>query len=118
MDHSSAMPARFHGRAFSLRVCCGNASIALDGREARFRPSQESQPMDFDARSRDTATASGPSAARPDASSGRIGVLLLNLGTPDGTDYRSMRRYLAEFLSDRRVIETNRAIWYPILHGI
>lgn len=74
--------------------------------------------MDFDARSRDTATASGSSAARPEASSGRIGVLLLNLGTPDGTDYRSMRRYLAEFLSDRRVIETNRAIWYPILHGI
>ena len=36
----------------------------------------------------------------------RIGVLLSNLGTPDATDYWSMRRYLSEFLSDRRVIET------------
>ena len=39
----------------------------------------------------------------------RIGVLLVNLGTPDATDYWSMRRYLKEFLSDRRVIEENRA---------
>lgn len=50
--------------------------------------------------------------------SGRIGVLLMNLGTPDGTDYWSMRRYLKEFLSDRRVIETPRAIWWPILNLI
>ncbi|WP_439572329.1 ferrochelatase [Phreatobacter sp.] len=48
--------------------------------------------------------------------SGRIGVLLMNLGTPDGTDYWSMRRYLKEFLSDRRVIETPRAIWWPLLN--
>ncbi|HTW68616.1 MAG TPA: ferrochelatase [Acetobacteraceae bacterium] len=48
----------------------------------------------------------------------RIGVLLSNLGTPDGTDYWSMRRYLAEFLSDRRVIELPRLRWLPILHGI
>src|SRR5918996_4768256 len=47
---------------------------------------------------------------------GRIGVLLLNLGTPDGTDYRSMRRYLKEFLSDRRVIETPRVLWWPLLN--
>jgi ferrochelatase len=50
--------------------------------------------------------------------SGRVGVLLVNLGTPDGTDRRSMRRYLEEFLTDRRVIEWPRAIWYPILYGI
>lgn len=49
---------------------------------------------------------------------GRIGVLLLNLGTPDATDYWSMRRYLKEFLSDRRVIETSRLIWWPILNLI
>jgi protoporphyrin/coproporphyrin ferrochelatase len=49
---------------------------------------------------------------------GRIGILLLNLGTPDGTDYRSMRRYLKEFLSDRRVIETPRLVWWPILNLI
>ena len=47
----------------------------------------------------------------------RIGVLLVNLGTPDGTDYWSMWRYLREFLSDPRVIELNKAIWYPILYG-
>lgn len=49
---------------------------------------------------------------------GKIGVLIMNLGTPDATDYRSMRRYLKEFLSDRRVIETPRAIWWPILNLI
>ncbi|NYZ11231.1 ferrochelatase [Azospirillum sp. RWY-5-1] len=48
----------------------------------------------------------------------RIGVLLLNLGTPEGTDYWSMRRYLSEFLSDRRVIEVPRAIWLPLLQGV
>ena len=46
----------------------------------------------------------------------KIGVLLSNLGTPDATDYWSMRRYLGEFLSDRRVIETPRAIWWLILN--
>lgn len=49
---------------------------------------------------------------------GKVGVLLVNLGTPDGTDYRSMRRYLAEFLTDSRVIEWPKALWYPILYGI
>ncbi|MCV0393860.1 MAG: ferrochelatase [Rhizobiaceae bacterium] len=49
---------------------------------------------------------------------GKVGVLLVNLGTPDGTDYAPMRRYLREFLSDRRVIEWPRALWYPILYGI
>jgi ferrochelatase len=48
----------------------------------------------------------------------KIGVLLLNLGTPDATDYWSVRRYLSEFLSDRRVIESPPAIWQPILQGI
>ncbi|WP_420960987.1 ferrochelatase [Brucella sp. IR073] len=48
----------------------------------------------------------------------KVGVLLANLGTPDGTDFANMRRYLKEFLSDRRVIEWPRAVWYPILYGI
>lgn len=48
----------------------------------------------------------------------KIGVLLVNLGTPDGHDKKNMRKYLAEFLSDKRVIEWPRAIWYPILYGI
>ncbi|MGB3021758.1 MAG: ferrochelatase [Methyloceanibacter sp.] len=47
---------------------------------------------------------------------GKIGILLVNLGTPEGTDYWSVRRYLKEFLSDRRVIETNRVLWWPILN--
>lgn len=54
----------------------------------------------------------------PKVAHGKVGVLLVNLGTPDGTDRRSMRRYLEEFLSDRRVIETSRLIWYPVLYGI
>jgi ferrochelatase len=54
----------------------------------------------------------------PPVVTGRIGVLLVNLGTPDGTDYWSMRRYLKEFLSDRRVIETPRLIWWPVLNGV
>ena len=57
-------------------------------------------------------------ANHPPVKSGKVGVLLVNLGTPDGTDYASMRRYLAEFLSDRRVIEWSRLYWYPILYGI
>ncbi len=48
----------------------------------------------------------------------KVGVLLLNLGTPDATDYWSVRRYLSEFLSDRRVIEVNPLFWQPILQGI
>jgi ferrochelatase len=48
----------------------------------------------------------------------RVGVLLMNLGTPDATDYRSMRRYLKEFLSDRRVIEEPRLKWWLILNLI
>ncbi|MBV9112271.1 MAG: ferrochelatase [Hyphomicrobiales bacterium] len=48
----------------------------------------------------------------------RIGLLLVNLGTPEATDYWSMRRYLKEFLSDRRVIETPRWLWWPLLNLI
>jgi protoporphyrin/coproporphyrin ferrochelatase len=50
------------------------------------------------------------------ANAPRIGVLLVNLGTPDGTDYWSVRRYLKEFLSDRRVIEQNRFTWWLALN--
>jgi ferrochelatase len=48
----------------------------------------------------------------------KIGVLLINLGTPDSPEVPAVRRYLAEFLSDPRVIEIPRAIWKPILHGL
>jgi ferrochelatase len=58
--------------------------------------------------SRDTVQAAG----------GRIGVLLVNLGTPDSTGYWAMRRYLKQFLSDRRVIEENRLKWWLVLNLI
>ena len=48
----------------------------------------------------------------------RIGVLLSNLGTPDDYDYWSMRRYLGEFLSDRRVIDYSPWLWQPLLQLI
>jgi protoporphyrin/coproporphyrin ferrochelatase len=47
----------------------------------------------------------------------RIGVLLINLGTADSPSYFDVQRYLREFLSDRRVINTSRLIWLPILYG-
>jgi len=63
------------------------------------------------------AAASGSPHDGASARQGKVGVLLANLGTPDGTDTASVRRYLREFLSDPRVIELNKAIWYPILYG-
>ena len=48
----------------------------------------------------------------------KTGLLIMNLGTPEATDYWSMRRYLKEFLSDRRVIEVPRILWWPILNLI
>jgi protoporphyrin/coproporphyrin ferrochelatase len=53
-----------------------------------------------------------------DSRSEDIGILLVNLGTPDATDFWSVRRYLHEFLWDRRVIETPRLIWWLILNLI
>lgn len=65
------------------------------------------------------STAIGPlPAGHPPVKPKKVGVLLVNLGTPDGTDFKPMRRYLKEFLSDKRVIEWPRAAWYPILYGI
>ena len=49
---------------------------------------------------------------------GGIGVLLVNLGTPDAPTPAAVRRYLAEFLSDRRVVEISPLLWQPILRGI
>lgn len=57
-------------------------------------------------------------ADHPDIAPPRVGVLLVNLGTPDAPDAPSVRRYLAEFLSDRRVVEIPQILWQPILRGI
>lgn len=56
-------------------------------------------------------------ADHPNVAFGKVGVLLVNLGTPDGTDYWSMRRYLSEFLSDPRIIEVPQPLWQLILQG-
>lgn len=48
----------------------------------------------------------------------KLAVILVNLGTPDRPDAQSIRRYLAEFLSDRRVVNLPRLLWLPILYGI
>jgi ferrochelatase len=65
------------------------------------------------------AKAVGPlPTEHPPVMPAKVGVLLVNLGTPDGTDFKPMWRYLREFLSDPRVIELNKAIWYPILYGL
>jgi len=57
-------------------------------------------------------------ADHPAVKSGRIGVLVVNLGTPDAPETGPVRRYLAEFLSDKRVIEIPPIAWQPILRGI
>lgn len=54
----------------------------------------------------------------PPVSSGKIGVLLVNLGTPDGPDPESVKRYLKQFLSDTRVVEIPPIAWQLILRGI
>ncbi|MCX8476532.1 MAG: ferrochelatase [Sphingomonas sp.] len=59
-----------------------------------------------------------PPADHPAIPPAKVGVLLVNLGTPDAPDAAAVRRYLAEFLSDRRVVEIPRIVWKPILHGV
>ena len=69
-------------------------------------------------------TDSAPQAAmprpadHPAAPTGRVAVLLVNLGTPDAAETGAVKRYLAEFLSDRRVVEIPPIAWQPILRGI
>lgn len=57
-------------------------------------------------------------ADHPPVAAPRIGVLLVNLGTPDAPTPKAVRRYLKEFLSDRRVVELPAILWQPILRGI
>jgi ferrochelatase len=58
------------------------------------------------------------SADHPQVSCGAVGVLLVNLGTPDATDARSVRHYLREFLHDKRVIEEDTITWKFVLNAI
>jgi ferrochelatase len=59
-----------------------------------------------------------PPASHPPVQIGRVGVLIVNLGSPDAPDAASVKRFLGEFLSDKRVIEIPQAIWQPILRLI
>lgn len=56
--------------------------------------------------------------AAPPRATPRAGVLLVNLGTPEAPTAAAVRRYLAEFLSDPRVVELPRLFWLPLLHGV
>ena len=57
-------------------------------------------------------------ADHPTILTGKVGVLVVNLGTPDAPDTPSVKRYLKEFLSDKRGVEIPSLIWQPILRGI
>lgn len=59
-----------------------------------------------------------PTTAHRHGQPAPVGVLLVNLGTPDEPTPSAVRRYLAEFLADPRVVEIPRLLWWPILHGI
>ena len=64
-----------------------------------------------------TVTPRQPTPEPPAAAASGIGVLLVNLGTPDATDAESVRRYLKEFLADKRVIEETGLVWKIVLNG-
>ncbi len=95
-----------------------NRDHRRDTSEVASAPAQKKLLDTAQERAFEAASASAKPADHPGIAHGRIGVLLVNLGTPDGTDYWSMRRYLKEFLSDPRVIEWPKLYWWPILNGI
>jgi ferrochelatase len=59
-----------------------------------------------------------PEPALPHGTPERTAVLLVNLGTPDAPTVPALRRYLRDFLSDPRVVEIPRLVWWPLLHGV
>ena len=66
-----------------------------------------------------TTSATSPLPAdHPSIPAEKVGVLLVNLGTPDAATAPAVRRYLAEFLSDKRIVDYPRALWLPLLHGV
>lgn len=78
----------------------------------------DARPMTSPDKSTDSGLCPAAPKDHPAIASAKIGVLLVNLGTPEGTDPASVRRYLREFLSDRRVVDYPRFAWMPLLHGI
>ena len=69
----------------------------------------------FDQAERPVTDARHRPADHPPVRMGKVGILLANLGTPDSPDYWPMRRYLSEFLSDRRVVDYHPFFWQPLL---
>ncbi|WP_411816729.1 ferrochelatase [Hyphococcus sp. DH-69] len=57
-------------------------------------------------------------AAHPAIAQGKVGVLLVNLGTPEAPTAGAVRTYLRQFLSDQRIVDLPRALWLPVLHGV
>ena len=94
-------------------------ALGAEERSAGERPRRRLSATSRDGRAADVPAGGAPGATRPPITRRcrrpRIGVVLANLGTPDATDYWSMRRYLGEFLSDRRVIDYPRWKWQPLL---
>ena len=103
-------------RAARRRARRAGAERRREGRATRRNPTRRrmKQPRDLaDARRRPRLAHAPPD--HPPLPAARVGVVLANLGTPDATDYWSMRRYLSEFLSDRRVIDYPPWLWQPLL---
>src|SRR5450631_3648620 len=86
---------------------------ASSGRQYTVAASQLKDP-DKMAYYRTLARADAAAAPSPQ----RVGVLVVNLGTPDSPSYFAVQRYLREFLGDRRVIDTPRLIWLPLLYAL
>ncbi len=89
----------------------------LGGEESRERMSDVSERSVAEVAGVATVPTPSPPEAPEVAASG-IGVLLINLGTPEATDAASVRRYLREFLADKRVIEDEGLVWKLVLNGI
>ncbi|MEZ5871094.1 MAG: ferrochelatase [Nitratireductor sp.] len=95
------------------------ATSRMDTAKLKSAGSGNAKAVKGPAASRSESRKIGPLPAdHPAVKIGKVGVLLVNLGTPDGHDKKNMRRYLQEFLTDKRVIEWPKLLWYPILYGI
>lgn len=100
-----------------------NQNLARESKDAKNRLSEEI-PLDdlsseFVSFGQDAKGGKIPHrVSHSDLRFGKTGLLLVNLGTPDGTGYWAVRRYLSEFLSDRRVIEMSPMLWQPLLQTI
>lgn len=87
----------------------------LDGKTGQIHSNPAATPEQPDMIAPGNGRLTHAPASHPQVRRARIGVLLANLGTPDNYDYWSMRRYLNEFLSDKRVIDYSSWLWQPLL---